>query len=143
MSRASRELWCRLSRGTPIEKLLSKLPEVAMALLSGQLGLLVLKPASRVSAETAVLSEKGEKFASEGLDRGATCTFSLGFAEGSPSLIFQAGDLLEGPIMLFKPRPGQILGAGWRTPPKASGKDIVNGSTQTGILLFCCDGLQN
>ena len=106
MGRASQELWCYLSRGTPIEKLLSKLSDVAMALLSGQLGLLVLKPASRLSAETTVLSEKGEKFASEGLDNGATCTFSLGFAEGSPSLILQAGDLLEGSIMLFEPRPG-------------------------------------
>lgn len=55
-----------------------------MALVFGQLGLLVLKP------EAAVLSEEGEEFASEGLDGEATRTLSLSFVKSSPLQVIKA-----------------------------------------------------
>ena len=103
----------------------------------------MLESSSRFLAEVAVLSEKREEFASEGLESGARPTLSRSFAKGSPSLILQVGDFFQGPVMLSEPRLGLTLGARWCTCPKASGKDVINGSTQARILLLCCDSLQN
>ena len=61
----------------------------------------MLESVSRFSDEVAVLSKKGEEFASERLDSGARPTLSLSFVKGSPSLILQAGDFFQGPVMLM------------------------------------------